>query len=686
MKGQDLTLKIRRIAKPLFMAMVLLAAIFTAYANSIQCSWQYDDFSNILENDNVKLSVLDWNQLKKAMYDQHLDARPTRPLARLSFALNYYWGGFRVQGYHIVNIIIHLLTAMTLWFLVTATLGSSAVLAVSRQEALAVGWLAALFWAIHPIQVTAVTYIVQRMASMAAFFYLAAMCFFLKARTGSTKQGRIWAFLFCILCGAGAMASKENAFMLPLTLMLFDLILISGPSKKINGKKLAAWAVLVFFFAVMAGWLMVDPVSILGPWDNRPFTLSQRLLTQPRVIWQYLGLLALPAQTRLCLLHDVEISAGLFTPLTTLPSIVALACLCVLLVAICRKIPLVAFAGLFFLINHLIEGSVFNLELFYEHRNYLPSAWLFAALAVYVIRFCKYFEYKKWLQWAIAGCCAVWIGGQIHTTWMYNRVFRSELSLWMDVVAKSPRMSLAHNNLGKVLWNAGLYEKAHQHFLKAFELDRYNDLRQKGLVYYNLGLYELEVTKNYYKAQTCFQNALDFASGLKQAWYQLGQVNLLLGSPGSAETVLRKALEFWPDDCGLRSRLMLALAKQPQKRFQAMVLAGKLVKCCPDDPVPVACLADLHQVYGRFQAALAAWGRLEQFPGQRLYALIGQLEIYVRLKRVRQMNLVAKRILDQTGLEQLKVWLDEILRNSGSLPHVPDRNMVLQVFEGLNLP
>ncbi len=676
-------MKNRLLPKQLVMALILMAAVLAAYGNSLQCSWQYDDFSNILENGNVKLTSFTWQQLKRAMYDQHIDSRPTRPLARLSFALNYYWGRFRVQGYHVVNIIVHLLTALTLWRLAAATLERSPVLAVRRQEALVTGWLAALFWAVHPIQVTAVTYIVQRMASMAAFFYLASMLFFLEGRTAATAKGRVTAFSACVLCGAAAVACKENAFMLPVSLMLFDLVLLSGPERKIPGKRVAAWSALIAVVAAAAVWFMVDPDSVAGPWENRPFTLGQRLLTQPGVIWRYLGLLALPAKTRLCLLHDVEISRGIFTPPTTLPAIVSLGGLVALLMVLCRKKPLVGFAGLFFLLNHLIEGSVFNLELFYEHRNYLPSAWLFVVLASFAVTSWKYFEYKKWLQWAVAGCCAVWLGSQIHTTAMYNRVFKSELSLWMDVVAKSPRMSLAHNNLGKILWNAGLHEKAHEYFLEAFRLDRYNDLRQKGLVYYNLGLYELEITKDYAKAKVCFQRAAELASGMKQVWYQLGQACLLLHDPGRAEVILRKALQFWPDDCGLRSRLMLALAKQPGKRYAAAVLAGELAERCPGDPVPIACLADLHQGCGRLRAALAAWKRLERFPGQERYALMGQIEVFARLNRTEQMKAAAERLLRQASPGQVKAWLDELLESSGSLPHVPDRDLILEVLEGV---
>ncbi len=662
------------------MSLALVLAVGLAYGNSLQCSWQYDDFSNILENDHVKLTSLSWQQLKRAIHDQHLNSRPTRPLARLSFAFNYYLDGFRVQGYHLVNIIIHLATAFTLWALVSGTIARSSALSGKRGDSLIIGWLAALLWATHPVQVTAVTYIVQRMASMAAFFYLAAMFFFLKGRTAATGKSRKLNYLACCLCSLAAFGCKENAFMLPVALLLFEMIFFPAAGKS-GKKRLLIWFFMVVVFGAMAAWLMVDPASVTGPWENRPFTLGQRLLTQPRVLWQYLGLLALPAKTRLCLLHDVEISSGLFSPPTTMPAIIALVVVLVLLVTLCRKMPLLSFGGLFFLLNHLIEGSVFNLEMFYEHRNYLPSTWLFVPLASFLVSSFKYFEYKKWLRWSIAGCCALWLAGQIHTTWMYNRVFRSELSLWMDVVSKSPRMSLAHNNLGKVLWNAGLHEKAHQHFIEALRLDRYNDLRQKGLVYYNLGLYELEITKNYYKAAILFQNALKLASGLKQAWYQQGQAWLLLNDPEKAEAVLRRALEFWPDDCGLRSRLMLALAKQPSKRFRAMVMAGEQARACPDDPVPIACLADLQASYGHFQAALAAWQCLEKLPGQKRYAMIGQLEIYARLKETERMKQVAKKILEDLRPEELETWLDELLESSGALPHVPDRDLVLKELE-----
>ncbi len=662
------------------LALLLGLLIIIAYGSCLDCSWQYDDFSNIIENDNAKLTSLSWQQLKLAMYDQHLDPRPSRPLARLSFALNYFFGGNRVQGYHLVNIIIHLATAFVLWTLVTSTIRLVPALRRHRKNALIIGWIGALFWATHPIQVTAVTYIVQRMASMAAFFYLAAMLFYLKARTNARINLR-WGYgLACCICGAAAMASKENAFMLPASLLLYDVIMFPRDRRDLQ-KILAVWGAILVLAGILVGWLMVDPASIVGPWENRPFTPGQRLLTEPRVIWQYLGLLAVPSKTRLNLLHDVGISTGLFSPPSTLIAITGLTAVLAGLVLVYRKWPLVSFSGLFFLLNHLIEGSVFNLELIYEHRNYLPSTWLFVLLAIGMVNAWNYFSYRKSLQWSLAACWVILLSSQIHITLMYNRSFKSELSLWMDVVRKSPEMSLAHNNLGKVLWNAGLHQEAYRHFVKALVLDRYNDLRQKGLVYYNLGLYELEITRNYKKAADFFKRALSWASGLKQAWYQSGQVWLLLDDPQNAETVLRQALKFWPDDCGLNSRLLLALAKQPQKRFVAMVLAGKLVQACRADPVPVACIAEIQQRYGNYQASLAAWLKLEMLPSQKRYALIGQLELFGEMGKTERMNAVADRILAEAGLDELKSWLDQLLKDAGLLPHVPKRRLVLNILQ-----
>jgi hypothetical protein len=175
-----------------FSFLTLLIVILITYGNSFHCEWHYDDFINIVDNPNVHLRDLTWQNVQKAFYGL---SRPRpqieRPLSYLSFALNYYIGGVNVFGYHVVNVVIHYITSVFLFLFIFSTLKLPLLAKQYRSSAYAIALLAVFFWTLHPIQVTAVTYIVQRMASMAAMFYIMAMYFYLKGRTATTIKKHI---------------------------------------------------------------------------------------------------------------------------------------------------------------------------------------------------------------------------------------------------------------------------------------------------------------------------------------------------------------------------------------------------------------------------------------------------------------------------------------------------------------
>ena len=126
--------------------------------------------------------------------------------------------------------------------------------------------------------------------------------------------------------------------------------------------------------------------SFLGGYQKRVFTLEQRLLTEPRVIWFYLSLLFYPIPSRLSLVHDFAISQSLLEPVTTLISVLAIVALLLGATVYARRWPLIAFCVIFFFLNHLIESTILPLELVFEHRNYIPSMLLFLPLAILLVR------------------------------------------------------------------------------------------------------------------------------------------------------------------------------------------------------------------------------------------------------------------------------------------------------------
>ena len=177
---------------------VLFISLIIIYGNTFHGSWHFDDYVNIVENRNIELKSLSLNEMQKSFYGVDFSHEKIgRPLSYLSFALNYYISGTNVFGYHVVNFAIHYLSAVFLFLLIYNTLRLPLLNERYGNIAYAVALLSAFLWATHPIQVTAVTYIVQRMASMAALFYIMAMYLYLKARTAHGNKQRAIFFALC---------------------------------------------------------------------------------------------------------------------------------------------------------------------------------------------------------------------------------------------------------------------------------------------------------------------------------------------------------------------------------------------------------------------------------------------------------------------------------------------------------
>ena len=147
---------------------------FGAYSNTLQAPFYFDDYQNILKNSAIRMEQLNLSGLMKAWTEGTV---PGRPVANISFALNYYFHQYDVMGYHLVNLAIHLLTGISLFFLFKAVLGSPGLQKTCRNPTW-IAFFAALLWMVHPIQTQSVTYVVQRMNSLAGLFsVLSILCY-----------------------------------------------------------------------------------------------------------------------------------------------------------------------------------------------------------------------------------------------------------------------------------------------------------------------------------------------------------------------------------------------------------------------------------------------------------------------------------------------------------------------------
>jgi hypothetical protein len=263
-----------------FAFIALLVIVLTIYSNTFRASWHFDDKINILTNEPLHLKELTWSNIKKTFFASlDNEGKIYRPVACLSFALNYYVGEDNVLGYHIVNLSIHFLASLFLFLFLYQTLNLPLLKARYGPDSYFISLLASALWAINPVQIQAVTYIVQRMASMAGMFYIMSMYFYLRGRTAENKLHQGIYLFSCLIAAALAFGSKENAAMLPISIFLFDLFIIQGLSKENIKRNSLILLILVLIplalALVLKGPSLFSTDNLLSGYEIRAFTLTE---------------------------------------------------------------------------------------------------------------------------------------------------------------------------------------------------------------------------------------------------------------------------------------------------------------------------------------------------------------------------------------------------------------------------
>ncbi len=535
-------------------ALLLTLFLLLIYGNSFHGPFHFDDLVNIVDNPNIRAAHLSLSDLSRAV--RGLDSGPAagihRPVSFLTLAANHALNGFTPFGYHLVNFSIHALAALVLFFLTLRILRLTAF-GRGQTEAgrIGIALLSAGLWASHPIQVTAVTYIVQRMTALAALFTMIAMHGYIEARTARHSAARAAYGAVCLLAGLLAVGSKENAAMLPVDLALIEICFLSNAGE---GRRafLAAMAGAAVLAVLAAGFLFTDPSALLSGYQSRPFSLGQRLMTEPRVFLFYISQLLYPVSGRFTMLHDVPLSTGLFSPWTTLPAIVFALVLPAGAFLLRKRAPLIAFPLLFFWVNHLIEGTVVPLEIVFEHRNYLPSMFFFLPLAAGFFWLVERYPARHLLTLSASVLVTVLLFSQGHTVRMRNELFDHPLLLWGDNVEKSPGLHRPHHNLSNAYFAVGKSTEAVAEARKALEARAAGRKRQKYITWYNLGTYHLYEGR-LADASDCFFEALDIEPNDPKIYHKIAAVKQIQGELDTAEIYVREALrisrgapEFWP--------------------------------------------------------------------------------------------------------------------------------------------
>ncbi len=555
-------------SRSLLVAAVIVAAVFAAYWNSRHVPLLLDDERAIAKNESIRhLWALG------EVLSPPKDSGPSgRPVLNLSYAFNYAIGGELVEGYHLVNTLIHALAGLALFGVARRTLQSPRLRA--RFTPATGGWLAAaiaLLWVVHPLHTESVTYLSQRAESLMGLFYLLTLYCFLRAAE-PPRPSLGWLLISLACCWLGT-ATKEVMVTAPVAVLLLDAIFVAGTVT-------AAWRARRWFYAgLAASWLLLAWLMLsLGRHSigfEHGVSLRDCILTESRAVVHYAGLTLWP--------HPLVFDYGaqfVHDPLAVLPAALVLVALLGGTGLLLRRAPAAGFLGLCFFLLLAPTSSVVPVVLqpIAESRLYLPLAAIIAGLvlgAYHVIGLST-----KWLVLVVALA-------SITETVLRNEDYRDALTLWSDAVAKKPDNPRAHDHLGNALARAGRLDDAVRHYRLALQL-----APDDGRLHYNLAKalhdqghtneaireYEtsLRLEPNYADAQinlattlaeagqndqaaAWLQHAVQLHPADAAAHYNLGLIQVRVGQLDASAREFQRALDLDPTLLDARDALGTAL-------------------------------------------------------------------------------------------------------------------------------
>lgn len=389
-------------------ALLLAALALAIYWAGLHGGFFFDDEANILLAEGIRMERLSMDAIGAAMASGHAGFAG-RPLAQLSFALNHALSGFAPFAFKATNLAIHAVNAFLVFLLAGRLLRGLTPRPTPTGTTIAAALLAAI-WLLHPIQLTSVLLVVQRMTSLSALFLLAALLLHLHGRERKGRAGMACLLLAWFVCWPLSFFSKESGVLFPAFALAWELIARRAACGRLDNfaRALAAAFALAAVLGVGYG------LSEHGRWlwagyEFRSFSLLERVLTEGRVLWFYLGLIVLPSLETLGLYHDdLVISRTLLAPWTTAPALAGLAGLLWLAWRLRNVAPLASFGLAWFLVGHSLESTVLPLEIAHEHRNYLPLFGILLAAAAGLLRLGEGKGSRKTFASALVGVAVVY--------------------------------------------------------------------------------------------------------------------------------------------------------------------------------------------------------------------------------------------------------------------------------------
>jgi tetratricopeptide (TPR) repeat protein len=545
----------KNMRKHVLAVFLIAASVLLAYSSSLTNTWIMDD---VFINKPISINDID-------------DLLGFRKVAYATFLMNQLITPFTPVSFRIFNILLHILNVILIYFLalMTVTLKSSdsglhknnviksnKSLLLTSHNAFCIAVLSSAIFALHPININAVAYIVQRMASLSTLFVLLSLLSYITARRSTTRSRAVLLYILSGICIVIGIFSKENAVMAVPLILLYDYVFLSEFNRRkflkissiITGIGIVSFVFVSYFLNLHTvvielseyfvdfnnpltkkGWMAVD-VS---------WTPLQHFLTEFRVISRYLFLLLLPLPQFLVFdWSGYPVSQGIIEPLTTLFSMIVVVSLIFFALMKMRRYPFLCFGILWYFIAISLE-SFFALgsDLYFEHRNYLPFSGLIIGIIGHVMTL-DTITVKDRALWTVVIAVCLILG---LLTFTRNLVWKDSMTLWKDTIKKTPLNYRAHTNLGFAYESQDLIDKAIEHYRIATELNH-----DYVTAYYNLGhAYQSQGFID--KAIKNYQIAVELNPSMSEAHNNLGNAFKFQGMFDRAIEHFEIAIDLSPD-------------------------------------------------------------------------------------------------------------------------------------------
>ena len=534
---------------------------FSLYSNVLHGEFISDDAITIVDNPAVK-NIKDLGSIWQSFN--------TRFLVGLTFALNYHFGQLNTFGYHIVNIIIHLINTVLVWLFVGYTLKTPKIKEkFSPTQNQSIAFFAALVFLCHPVQTQGVAYITQRAVSMATMFYLATLVLYIKGRLQNNPRYLICAFLTMLL----GLCTKEMTITIPITLILYEYFFID--------EKIFKWQRVKYFIPFFV--ILILPLIILLQ-DRTGSILELKnqiafraikwnyFFTEINVLRTYLRMFFVPVNLNFD--YDYPMAHGFWEVSTVLSAILLISIFGLALYLFVRN-RLLSFAIIWFFVATSVEVAVVsfvNRAVIYDHWLYLPMVGFAIFLSVILHElFTNEFSLRMTMIIIIVVFSIM--------TYQRNFVWQTRIGFWQDNIRKSPNKSGPYwalgkayqaegqddlaitayekalmikpnieqvlNNLGSIYMDQRQDEKALQYFQRAIAVrptfaKAYNNM---ALLYYFNSQYD-DAINNYYQS-------LRYQPDYPDAYYYLGKSYAALGKKKAAKEHFERALELYREQSQL---------------------------------------------------------------------------------------------------------------------------------------